>query len=228
MQTRPRPTPALSIGDLIWQAFFSPAEGLSNAARQQPIGWAIAFIVVIPFIYALVAWTPHKSFFDAPWKDALLVAVIASLSFLIYSAAIHWISRLLGGQGSYLGLFSALAFAFMPPALFHFLIVNLTKPMGDFGGVLKGLGDIGSFVWGLVLEVIAVREAHGLSTLRAIGVLVIFWGVIFGLLILLSDLLGRLLALFILLDRIPILAMFCILLAILALTLWLPWLPGRR
>jgi len=213
MQTRPRPTPALSIGDLIWQAFFSPAEGLSRAARQQPIGWAIAFIVVIPFIYALVAWTPHKSFFDAPWKDALLAVVITPLVFLVSSAMLHWISWFFGGRGSYPELFSALGFASMPPALFQTLLIKLTEPWGDLGEVLKMLGDIGTFIWGLVLSVLAVREAHGLSTLQAIGIEVTFVVVVVGLVLLWA--------------LAPILALLSILLAVITLALWFSA-PGRR
>jgi len=106
MQTRLTPTPALSIGDLIWQAFFSPVEGLSSAARQQPIGWAIAFIVVIPFVSTLVWWTPQTAYhlgyplmvlFDSFWKAMLISLLIAPLLFLLSSAALHGISWLFGG-----------------------------------------------------------------------------------------------------------------------------------
>ncbi|MCL6642351.1 MAG: YIP1 family protein [Candidatus Bipolaricaulota bacterium] len=212
MRTKLTSTPALSIGDLIWQAFFSPAEGLSSAARQQPIGWAIAFIVVIPFVSTLVWWTPQTAY-QSPWKAASIAVVIAPLVFLVSSAMLHWISWFFGGRGSYPELFSALAFAFIPPELFQFLLINLAKPMGDLGEVLKMLGDIGTFIWGLVLSVLAVREAHGLSTLQAIGVEVTCVVVVVGLVLLWA--------------LTPVLALLGILLTVIILALWFSA-PSRR
>jgi hypothetical protein len=222
MQTRLTPTPALSIGDLIWQAFFSPVEGLSSAARQQPIGWAIAFIVVIPFVSTLVWWTPQTAYhlgyplmvlFDSFWKAMLISLLIAPLLFLLSSAALHGISWLFGGRGSYPELFSALAFASMPPELFQLLLIKLTEPMGDLGEVLKMLGDIGSFIWGLALSIIAVREAHGLSTFQAIGVQTIFLVAVVGLVLLWV--------------LTPVLSLLGILLTVVTLALWFSA-PGRR
>jgi len=222
MRTEPTPTPALSIGDLIWQAFFSPTQGLSRAARQQPIGWAIAFIVIISFVSTLVWWTPQTAyqlrypymiFFDSPWKAALIAVVIAPLVFLVSSAMLHWIGWLFGGRGSYPELFSALAFASMPPALFQILLIKLAEPWGDLGEVLKVLGDMGTLIWGLTLSVLAVREAHGLSTLQAIGAQVIFLIVVVGLVLLWA--------------LTPVLSLLGILLTVITLALWFSA-PGRR
>ncbi len=212
----------LSIGALIWQVFLYPNEGLQRAARQQPIAWAIAFIVGIAFVYALVSWTdrtayevsyPLMSFFDTPLKAALTSTVIVLVLTLILSAALHWISWLFGGQGSYAELLSASGFASVPPGVVGIIVAVLSKDMGDFGEALKTVSNIGLFLWGLVLSVLAVKEAHGLSALAVVGVYAVFAGII--------------LVLVLLLAIAPLLALVGVLLAFITLALW-PSALGRR
>jgi uncharacterized membrane protein YvlD (DUF360 family) len=75
------------------------------------------------------------------------------------------------------------------------------------------LGDIGSFIWGLALSIIAVREAHGLSTFQAIGVQTIFLVAVVGLVLLWV--------------LTPVLSLLGILLTVVTLALWFSA-PGRR
>lgn len=177
MQGRP-----LSIGALILWVFLYPAEGLQKAARQQPVGWAIALTASATFVYDLVSWTDRTAYvFDTPLKAALMGTVAVLILFLLLSAVLHWISWLFGGQGSYPEMLSALGFASVLPVIAGIVLTVLTKDMGDLGKALKTAGDIGLFLWGLVLSVLAVREAHGLSTLQAVGACAAFGGIIIGL-----------------------------------------------
>lgn len=154
------------------------------------MGWAIALTASVTFVYSLVSWTdrtvydvwyPLTSFFNTPWQAALTSTVIVLVLLLISSAALQWISWLLGGQGSYAETLSALGFASVPPGIVGIILTLLTKDMGDWGETLKTVSDIGLFLWGLGLIVIAVREAHGLSTLQAVGACAAFVGIIIGL-----------------------------------------------
>lgn len=183
---RPTQDRPLSIGQLIWLVLLYPAEGLQRAARQQPVGWAIALTASVTFVYALVSWTdrtaynvgyPLMDFFDTPLKAAFASTAIALVLLLISSVALHWISWLFGGQGSYPETLSALGFANVPPGIVGIILTVLTKDMGDLGEALKAVGDIGLLLWGMVLSVLAVREVHGLLTLQAVGVYVVFLGV---------------------------------------------------
>lgn len=212
----------LNIGNLIGKVFFSPAEGLSRVARQQPIGWTIGFIVGITFVYAIVAWTPETVsqvgyalwyFLDTPWKAALTSTFVVLLLTLISSAALHWISWLFGGNGSYPELLSALGFAYVPPGLSQTLLVALTKNMGGPGEVLRVVGGIWIFIWSVILGVLAVREAHGLSTLQAVAVHAVFVGIIIGLVILWAIA--------------PIFALVGALLTVITLALWPSAFGGR-
>jgi|GEM_PF-3131379 len=224
MQT-PRPTAArpLSVAHLIWQVFLYPAEGLQRAARQQPVSWAIALTASVTFVYALVSWTdqtaynvgyPLRFFFDTPWKAALTSAAIAVLVLLwLSSAALHWISWLFGGRGSYTETLSALGFASVPPGAVGIILTALTKDMGDLGETLKTVSDIGVLLWGLGLIVIAVREAHGLSTLQAVGACVVFVGIVIVLTLLWAI--------------VPLLALVGVLMTFMTIVLW-PTASRRR
>lgn len=212
----------LSTAGLIVQVFLYPDEGLQRVARQQPVGWAIALIASVTFVYALVSWTdrtaydvgyPLMYFMDKPWKAGLTSTAIALVLILISSAALHWISWLFGGQGSYPETLSALGFAGVPPGIVGIILTVLAKDMGELGEALKITGDIGLFFWGLVLGVIAVREAHGLSTLHAVGVYAVFTGIVVVLVLLWAF--------------VPLLALVGALLTAITLVLW-PSALGRR
>ena len=183
----------LSIGALMWQVFLYPAEGLQRVARQQPVGWAIALTASVTFVYALASWTDRTAyelgyrlmfFFDKPLKAALMATAIVLVLLLISSVALHWISWLLGGNGSYPETLSALGFAGVLPGIVRIILTVLTKDMGDLGEALKTVSDIGLSLWNLMLGVVAVREAHGLSTLQAVGACAAFVGIIIVLVLL--------------------------------------------
>lgn len=177
----------LSLRALIGQVFLHPDEGLQRAARQRPVGWAIALIAGVTFVYALVSWTdrtaydvgyPLMYFMDKPWKAGLTSTAIVLVFLLISSVALHWISWLFGGQGSYPETLSALGFAGVPPGIVGIILTVLAKDIGgDLGEALKTVSDMSLSLWVWVLSVLAVREAHGLSTLQAVGVYAVFMGI---------------------------------------------------
>ncbi|MCS7198165.1 MAG: YIP1 family protein [Candidatus Bipolaricaulota bacterium] len=128
---------------MIWRVFLYPDEGLQRVARQQPVGWAIALIASVTFVYALVSWTdrtaydvgyPLMCFMDKPWKAGLTSTAIALLLILISSAALHWISWLFGGQGSYPETLSALGFAGVPPGIVSIILKCWRKIWGAILG----------------------------------------------------------------------------------------------
>ncbi len=123
-------------------------------------------------------------FFDKPLKAALMATAIVLVLLLISSVALHWISWLLGGNGSYPETLSALGFAGVLPGIVRIILTVLTKDMGDLGEALKTVSDIGLSLWNLMLGVVAVREAHGLSTLQAVGACAAFVGIIIVLVLL--------------------------------------------
>lgn len=208
------PSGSISIFELIWEVFFSPANGLAQAARSQHVIWAILLVVVISFVHTLIIWNQNTVglyyrlwlLLNNPWQAALIFAFAALVLLFLESAALHGISWFLGGRGSYPELLSAIGFASLPPGLIGILLSLLTQHTGDLGEVLRVLGGIWTSLWGFILSILAIREAHSLSTLQAIGVHLVFLGIIIGFVVLWA--------------LAPLLALAGILVVVITLALW--------
>ena len=88
---------------------------------------------------------------------------------------IFWVTSLiLGGRGSYSGLFAGLAFASVPTVFS--LPANL---LASQFWLLSGIVGLGIFAWTLVLTVFAVQENNNFSTGRAIAAVFIPLGILF-------------------------------------------------
>ena len=106
---------------------FNPVPTLRSIVRRRPIGWAILVIVLTYAVQGItfqaVSFDP-SNFGDVEWLLGLapilyiLVAPIVAVPVLAFFTAIFWVTSLiLGGRGSYCGLFAGLAFASLPTAL---------------------------------------------------------------------------------------------------------------
>jgi len=93
--------------------------------------------------------------------------LISVLLLLIYVGVLHLFGRLFGGSGGYWNLFSAYTFASFP-GIIGVPITVLGGLLGVVGSILSGLVGFAISIWVIVLQVIALRESHGLSTGMAI------------------------------------------------------------
>ena len=117
------------------------------------MAWLLGAAQVLPFIVAPLIGVPVLAFFTA----------------------IFWVmSLILGGRGSYSGLFAGLAFASVPTVFS--LPANLL--VSQFW-LLSGIVGLGIFAWTLVLTVFAVQENNNFSTGRAIAAVFIPLGILF-------------------------------------------------
>ena len=91
-------------------------------------------------------------------------------------------SRILGGRGSYGGLFAGLGFAYLP-AVFTVPVTFMALQLDTFGQGLSGMIGFGVSVWTIILSVFAVQANNNFSTGRAIAALLIPLAVLFVLLI---------------------------------------------
>ena len=170
---------------------FVPLPTMRTIVRRRPIGWALIVIVAISVaqVIAGAASLDPSDFDDAAWVQgplqgfsivggpALAIAVVA------FFTAICWLmSRILGGRGSYGGLFAGLGFAYLP-AVFTVPVTFMALQLDTFGQGLSGMIGFGVSVWTIILSVFAVQANNNFSTGRAIAALLIPLAVLFVLLI---------------------------------------------
>jgi hypothetical protein len=187
-----------------------PVPTLRRLTRNPRWGWAVIVTVVISVgssLATLAQGAPlmgaQPGFLPPPELQeglraftlvlALLAPFIAVAGLAIGAGVVQVSSYILGGKGSYAGLFTGLGFASIPNAL-GIPAMLLPRLLGGAGGALAGLVNLAALVWVLVLGVIAVRENHGFSTGRAVAALLIPVAVLVGGLIALGVLFAVLLA----------------------------------
>jgi len=110
------------------------------------------------------------------------------ISNIFFISILYIIGRALKGKASFRGIFSALQYAYIPALiattmyyLIPIAIFSLTTEI-DVENILEKLSQlqvalfgiaIPFILWGLILAVLAVREAHGFGTGKAIGLIII-------------------------------------------------------
>ena len=160
---------------------FVPVSTMRTIVRRRPIGWALIVIVVIAIAQGVTgaASLDPADFDNADWVQGPLqgFSIVGGPAFAIvgvaFFTAICWImSRILGGRGSYGGLFAGFGFAYLP-AVFTVPISFMALQLDTFGQGLSGMIGFGVAVWTIVLSVFAVQASNNFSTGRAIAALFI-------------------------------------------------------
>ncbi len=139
----------------------SPGETLREIAYAKPVAWG----VVIYLVVSVLAGATSNGAIPAHLHltVTLLSPIFTVITLFIVVGLYHLFARLFKGRGEFWGLFSAVCFAgfvtiFMPP-------INLLSQVGGIGlGVVTGILSLGIMVWNLVLNVLAVRESHQITT----------------------------------------------------------------
>ena len=155
---------------------FVPLPTMRTIVRSRPIGWALIVIVVISVAQGIAgaASLDPADFDNAEWLQGPLqgLSIVGGPAFAIagvaFFTAICWImSRILGGKGSYGGLFAGLGFAYLP-AVFTVPVTFMALQLDSIGQGLSGFIGFGIAVWTIVLSVFAIQANNNLSTGRAI------------------------------------------------------------
>ena len=176
MPSQPKSSNQSFLGTCV-DVIFNPVSTMRTISHTRPVGWALIIIVVIFFAQAL---TTAASFDPSRFDDfellqgplqgfsivggpALAIAAVA------FFTAICWImSRILGGKGSYGGLFAGFGFAYLP-AIFTVPVTFIAFQLDDFGQALSGMIGFGMSVWTIVLAVFAIQANNNFSTGRAVA-----------------------------------------------------------
>lgn len=152
-----------------------PAATLNEISREKPVGLAVLVYVGVSVLAGLASFFVDQTYgslqeimtelnFYLP-VSVVFVGIIffAFASLFISCLLIHLFCRLFGGTGGYWNLLSAYAFASFP-MIISVPVVFLAGFLGVVGSVFSGVVSFGLSIWVLVLNVIAIRESHGLST----------------------------------------------------------------
>lgn len=170
---------------------FVPVPTMRTIVRRRPIGWALIIIVVIAIAQGITgaAALDPADFDNAEWVQGPLqgFSIVAGPAFAIagvaFFTAICWImSRILGGRGSYGGLFAGFGFAYLP-AILTVPVTFMALQLDSFAQGLSGFIGFGIAVWTIVLSVFAIQANNNFSTGRAIAALFIPLAVFFILLL---------------------------------------------
>ena len=166
----------------------NPVPTMRDVVRRRPVGWAFLVIFVVYAAQGVAAQAivlagsfDAADFGDVEWLLSsaqilpFIVVPIVAVPVLAFLTAIFWVTSLiLGGRGSYSGLFAGLAFASVPTVFS--LPANL---LASQFWLLSGIVGLGIFAWTLVLTVFAVQENNNFSTGRAIAAVFIPLGILF-------------------------------------------------
>ena len=173
-----------------------PAAALADVAAARP--WRVGVALIVSYALLtdlanlLVPWTPTDwttlpvgyrdvfaqvgAFLHSPtWM--LAVVIVSPVTSLVYTALCRAIGQRLGGQGRFDALFAALAPASVPGILGIPIDAMLTAP-GNALGPIPALTSDAFALWGLVLDVLAIRAVLALSTARAIATWLILNGLL--------------------------------------------------
>ncbi len=184
----PPPTTIGSIGSALLGVVRSPSATLRQVAASPNGPLALGLLVVIYIANGIAlslagdpvptfdvdpttqALTPQPTF--TAFTVAVVLPITGILTFSLWTLLLMGLSRLFGGRGSFTSLFCTLVFASAPPA-----IAALPLQAVPADRVILLLATMPLFlalaVWSIVLMVIAVREARGISTGAAVGTVVI-------------------------------------------------------
>jgi len=185
--------------DWLYGVIVKPVGTLNEIAREKPVAWGLAIYLLIsllggaaalfnPETFAVIEEMMHR--INMPISMGVMVFgsfLISFIGLFILVAVLHLFGRLFGGNGGYWNLFSAYTFAGFPNII-GVPVMILGGMLGVAGSLISSTVGFALSIWVLVLQVIALRESHGLSTGMSIlaFVLTLFLLVVVPMLIVIS------------------------------------------
>ena len=158
-----------------------PVPTLRSVVHQSPIGWAFIVIIAVSVAEGILqaATIDPSDFPEAEWLtgpiQALFIIAVPVMNIVICAlgTGAYWImSRILGGNGSYGGLFAGIAFTYVPLSL-AVLVSFIALQINPLGSFISGMFLFGVAIWTTVLAVIVVRESNNFSIARAVTAVLI-------------------------------------------------------
>jgi len=109
----------------------------------------------------------------SPTALMTLSVVGGFILWVVITGILHVVAKILGGKGAFTDMLVLMGFAMLPD-IFQAPVGLIAILSGGLAGTFIAMGFGGILaIWGLILDVLAIREAHKFSTGRAIATLVL-------------------------------------------------------
>ena len=171
----------------IFGTLFSPASTFRRMLEERTSVTTAAIVVLIACICSgagsILTQSAFMSLFaEFPGFEEMVFSPIASMTlsvvfgfilWVVIAGILHVVAKVLGGKGAFTETLVLMGFA-MLPNIFQAPIGLIAIFSGGLTGafIAMGLGGILA-IWVLILDVLAIREAHKFSMGRAIATLVL-------------------------------------------------------
>ena len=171
----------------IFGTLFRPASTFKRMLEERTSVTIAAIVVLIACICSgagsiLTQSAVMSMFAEFPAFEEMMFSPIASVTlsvvfgfilWVVITGILHVVAKILGGKGAFTEMLVLMGFA-MLPNIFQAPIGLIAILSGGLAGafIAMGLGGILA-IWVLILDVLAIREAHKFSTGRAIATLVL-------------------------------------------------------
>ena len=171
----------------IFGTLFSPASTFRRMLEERTSVTTAAIVVLIACICSgagsILTQSAFMSLFaEFPGFEEMVLSPIASMTlsvvfgfilWVVIAGILHVVAKVLGGKGAFTETLVLMGFA-MLPNIFQAPIGLIAIFSGGLTGafIAMGLGGILA-IWVLILDVLAIREAHKFSMGRAIATLVL-------------------------------------------------------
>ncbi|WP_333870381.1 Yip1 family protein [Desulforamulus putei] len=186
--------PPLKYYEIIYGVLFDPVQTMKRVVQKPPLGTTLIIVILLAlaglltslYIYArsgpsdlgLEMGLPlhHAMFFSRALRAAapvlaMLGAVFYFVKWFFYSALLHLLADFYGGRGEARTVFVVYGLAGLPEVFLIPLNVLTALISPAMATTVNTLGGIVALIWGVVLLTIGLREAHRLSTGRALAVI---------------------------------------------------------
>lgn len=173
--------------DLIYGVLFDPVKTFREVALSPPLGRAALIFAVVNILGAVMGYYTSSrvllgemdgiTALGAQIVEALFpLFVLGGLFFqfvkwAVFSGLLHLAAELYGGRGRVLGVLAVTGLAALPSILLLpiDLLLLITGWEGAAAAWLTILPGIASYVWGVALVVVGLREVHKFSTWRSVA-----------------------------------------------------------
>lgn len=162
-----------SLFEILYDILFQPAIGMKTIAQRKNVGQAL----IVFFLSILIPiWALYFGFKATGMLTMIHVMIVlkifASIVMWIVGAAIlHLAAEFFGGQGTAVGLFTALGFAHVPRLFIVPLWALIAVMPASSKTLLMTISVLAVMVWSLSLDVVAIKEVHQLSAAKAVLVM---------------------------------------------------------
>lgn len=185
--------PELKYYDIIYGVLFDPVKTMRRLVEKPPVTATLIIVIALTLVELLTSLyitaqgsqanlglemglplSQARAFSEALRAAAPVMAVLGAIFYFLkwffYSALLHLLAEFFGGQGRARTVFVVYGLAGLPAALMIPINVLAGLALPTAATTISTIGGLLVLVWGIVLLVIGIREAHLISTGRAVGV----------------------------------------------------------